>query len=518
MLTISSLVLAWSPTQEMPADLPLNPFVIVPGLGGSGLSVTLSKGFGVPPACLLKARGEEELLFDTLMGLPAGIKIPTNPLQLPCFLAEFGLHFDKASSDFSGPAGVEVKPGGSAAFGSWNEHAVSAVATYDALKAYGLKGDETMFAAAYDWRLPDYHLDRYYAELKGLIERVSATNGGRRVNIAAQSNGPQTALAFLVRMPQGWKDKHIGWFVAEDPVFGGTPVGVGALLSYPSGPIRRLVFQLASAYNLASVPGEDRYTSHRNQTLVATPEKNYSAFDIAELLADMGEAGSAARYEAVRDEGVLGNFAAPNVDTYVVAGTGFPTVTTQFYNASNPVNKSGVAPVPYRSETSRDGDGTVPLASQLRGLLWRDEHAANGKRLLYRVVQNASHLPTLDTECMVAANGPDSSAWTQEEYGRCLRSACYVPASVVLSTLPVNFSDPSGPKLGFLNCTSDADCDHGIWKGGLCLPRINQCGAAGTRASDTCFGDVAILIANGTLPSTASSDHAEAERVAAQLV
>ena len=30
-------------------------------------------------------------------------------------------------------------PGGSAPFGSWNEHAVSAVVTYDPLKVYGLK-------------------------------------------------------------------------------------------------------------------------------------------------------------------------------------------------------------------------------------------------------------------------------------------------------------------------------------------------------------------------------------------
>ena len=42
----------------------------------------------------------------------------------------------------------------------------------------------------------------------------------------------------------------------------------------------------------------------------------------------MGEAKSAARYEAIKNEGILGNFAAPNVDTYIVAGTGFPTVTT----------------------------------------------------------------------------------------------------------------------------------------------------------------------------------------------
>ena len=48
-----------------------------------------------------------------------------------------------------------VKPGGNAAFGEWNPNSVSVVNTYSALEAYGFVGDETMFAAAYDWRLPD---------------------------------------------------------------------------------------------------------------------------------------------------------------------------------------------------------------------------------------------------------------------------------------------------------------------------------------------------------------------------
>ena len=48
-------------------------------------------------------------------------------------------------------------------------------------------------------------------------------------------------------MPQDWKDKYVGWFIAEDGVFGGSTEGVFSLLGLPSGPVRTLAFELASA-------------------------------------------------------------------------------------------------------------------------------------------------------------------------------------------------------------------------------------------------------------------------------
>ena len=91
------------------------------------------------------------------------------------------------------------------------------------------------------------------------------------------------------------------------------------------------MFKLASAFNLSPIPGEDKYRFSKEEIIVVTPEKNYSAYDIVEMLSDMGQPLASREYASILKRGVLSNLRAPGVDTFLVGGTNFPQDKTYYY-------------------------------------------------------------------------------------------------------------------------------------------------------------------------------------------
>ena len=90
-----------------------------------------------------------------------------------------------------------------------------------------------------------------------------------------------------------------------------------------------LVHALPSAMWYFPRAGLNRSTSwSRADAVVQTPTKNYSAFDVADIFADLGlSADQQAELAFLSTEPDLSAFAAPGVRTFVTYGTGFPSTT-----------------------------------------------------------------------------------------------------------------------------------------------------------------------------------------------
>eukprot|EP00730_Choanoeca_flexa_P004922 TRINITY_DN11842_c0_g1_i2.p1 TRINITY_DN11842_c0_g1~~TRINITY_DN11842_c0_g1_i2.p1 ORF type:complete len:124 (+),score=20.80 TRINITY_DN11842_c0_g1_i2:184-555(+) len=84
----------------------------------------------------------------------------------------------------------------------------------------------------FDWRLPLSGLTQFYIDMKALIEELYALHHNQPVVLVSISWSPQACLGFLHRMTQDWKDKHIDWFIAQSPLWSGTPL---SLMAYVSG-------------------------------------------------------------------------------------------------------------------------------------------------------------------------------------------------------------------------------------------------------------------------------------------
>lgn len=126
------------------------------------------------------------------------------------------------------------------------------------------------------------------------------------------------------------------------------------------------------------------------EPLLMTPSKNYSAFDYAELLDDLGlsDPVTAAQLAFLSNESDLTGFASPGVDTFVTYGDGIATQAAAKYSAD--FSKS--AP-PTPDLLTADGDGLVPSRSSIRGLspAWQQQQAALGKQLFYKAYHNQPH-------------------------------------------------------------------------------------------------------------------------------
>ena len=71
-----------------------------------------------------------------------------------------------------------------------------------------------------------------------------------------------------------------------------------------------------------TLSGETNTTWSKNEPIIITPTKNYSAFDAVELAKDMGFTKLASVIPAIENNSVLSidGFAAPGVDTFISYG------------------------------------------------------------------------------------------------------------------------------------------------------------------------------------------------------
>ena len=375
-----------------PAVLP--PLVVVPGLTSSSLEYELHDS--APPPwtfwCARTTQGWKPLWPSADLSHPE-----SHAFEFLCWVANIQVHFDPTTKTF-GPAreGQKTRP---VDFGRKDGVPMLDV-MWSALQVAGWRLSKDAFVAPFDWRLPSVAQAAFFNSTKSLVEQAAARNGGKKVVLWAVSFGPQYTLSFLHRMSPAWKERYIAAFVATSPVWSGAPAAMTSYVSgyaYPgqsadglsSGLLKNLVRAVPSLVWAFPRAGSNRTVSWtRDDVLVATRSKNYTAFDFPELLGKLGVSDTAvAEYEYLANEPDLADLAAPGCDTLVTYGVGLPTPSSLVF-ADQDVSKHLSPPTSVMFE---DGDGLVPRRSPLRSHSWMAAHAAMHKSLVHREYPRQPH-------------------------------------------------------------------------------------------------------------------------------
>lgn len=266
-----------------------------------------------------------------------------------------------------------------------------------ALEHMGYVDGKTLFGAPYDFRYglaADGHSSRvgsqFLKDLKALVEKASASNGGKPVILVSHSLGSLYVLQFLNRNPPSWRQKFIKHFVALSAPWGGAVQETHNLASgYTLGaplvdPLLVRGQQRSSESNLWLMPSPKVFGA---LPLVVTVNGTYTANDSEQFLHDIGYPEAVQPYKS-RIAPLVAELPAPGVPVTCIFGSGVKTPATLFYD------KSGFDKQP--DIVYGDGDGTVNMVS-LDAL--RSAWAGQKNQTLKTIkIEGASHIDPLQEE------------------------------------------------------------------------------------------------------------------------
>ncbi|XVE95049.1 hypothetical protein REPUB_Repub02eG0063000 [Reevesia pubescens] len=359
----------------------LHPLILVPGSGGNQLEARLTTDY--KPLNLFCDRwypiskdkeGWFRLWFD-----PSVLLAPFTK----CFNQRMMLYYDPDLDDYRNAPGVETRV---PEFGStqsllYLDPNLKHLTAYmeplvESLEEIGYVDGETLFGAPYDFRYglaaeghPSHVGSKFLQDLKDLIEKASASNGGKPVILLSHSLGGLYVLQLLNRNSPSWRQRFIKHFIALSAPWGGT---VQEMLTFASGssfgvplvdPSLVREEQRSSESNLWLMPSPNLFGPAK--VLVITPNEAYSAHDIPQFLKDIGFPEGVIPYKS-RILPLTEALTAPNVPVTCIIGTGVKTPETLFYE------KEGFNEQP--EVVYGDGDGTANMLSLLAlESLWANE-------------------------------------------------------------------------------------------------------------------------------------------------
>ncbi|KDP41597.1 hypothetical protein JCGZ_16004 [Jatropha curcas] len=382
----------------------LHPLILVPGSGGNQLEARLTRAY--KPTSLFCNRyypvvkqkeGWFRLWFD-----PSVLLAPFTK----CFADRMMLNYDKDLDDYYNAPGIETRVPN---FGSTQSllyldprPIVKHISAYmaplvESLEQIGYVNGKTLFGAPYDFRYglaaeghPSRVGSKFLQDLKDLIEKASAQNGGQPVMLLSHSLGGLFVLQLLNRNPPSWRQKFIKHFVALSAPWGGA---VEIMLTFASGntlgvplvdPLLVRGEQRTSESNLWLLPNPSIFGSKK---LVITPNANYSAFEVPQFLNDIGFSEGVYPYKS-RILPLMEGLNAPEVPITCIIGSGVKTPKTLVYG------KDGFNKQP--DVVYGDGDGTVNMASLLAlESFWADK---KNQPLKVMRISGVSHTSILDEE------------------------------------------------------------------------------------------------------------------------
>nr|CAB3480795.1 unnamed protein product [Digitaria exilis] len=189
-----------------------------------------------------------------------------------------------------------------------------------------------MFGANYDFRYaaappgqPSEVFDSDLSRIRDLVEHASRKNGGKPVIFVSHAFGGYLALEFLSRSPLSWRQRLIKHYLMLSMGDGGDVVILRTIASANAGPSSNVLFYANTSRSFASplaALASPRVFGHA--PLVVTRDKNYSAFELSDLLSDLGFPDVAPRYLRRALPVTLG-IRAPLVPTTTVVGVGLPS-------------------------------------------------------------------------------------------------------------------------------------------------------------------------------------------------
>lgn len=212
--------------------------------------------------------------------------------------------------------------------------------------------------------------------------------------MVAHSMGGLVSHHFLINtVTQQWKDKYIYQYITLGAVWGGATKTLKALMSGDRDHVFKMSKPLVlredersfpSGYWLIPRPIDTIW--ERTQTIVTTPTKQYTAFDLYELIKDLNYEYGLDRYNGVMKSSIQG-LPPPNVTTYCLYGSDLDTEQSYVYgNGEFPDNQPVI--------TNGKGDGTVNLQSLEACRLWAGQQSHN---VQWHPLNNTDHIGIVRT-------------------------------------------------------------------------------------------------------------------------
>ncbi|KAG0536606.1 hypothetical protein BDA96_03G078000 [Sorghum bicolor] len=309
----------------------LHPLVLVPGLTCNELEARLTDAYrpSVPRCGAMKGKGWFGL-WANCSDLPAHHYVQ-------CFLEQMTLVYDPVANEYRNLPGVETRVrsfGSTRGFQRNPEHTTWCFEVLrHELERAGYRDGDTLFAAQYDLRyappVPGQSSEvfsRYFRRLTRLIEDASEKNENKKVILFGHSFGGMVALEFVRSTPMAWRNRYIKHLILAAPV---PAEGVVVALQYfVSGSdlmyiptVTQLALTLRPMWRSfeSSIVNFPSPAVFGDRPLVVTAQRNYSAYDVEDLLA---AAGFSAGVEPFRRRAVpkMNYFQAPMVPTTCING------------------------------------------------------------------------------------------------------------------------------------------------------------------------------------------------------
>lgn len=231
--------------------------------------------------------------------------------------------------------------------------------------------------------------------MKKLIETTYANGGNKKVVLIVHSMGAPVSLYFLNKcVSQEWKDTYLKAYVTISGVWRGA---VNAVKAFISGQNEGIVIDLPiwgrmtqrsypSTAFLLPTPSK---TWTKDDILVTTPQRNYTAWDYQALFKDMGYSRG---YDMFLEVGNLtSGLTPPNVTTYCFYGHAYPTPKRLVYT-------KGEFPDTEPILVIGDGDGTVNINSLKACAEWKDQMPYN---LTIQGFSDVEHVNALKTTAII---------------------------------------------------------------------------------------------------------------------
>lgn len=381
----------------------LSPVVLIPGLLGSRLQAKTYKTNRVNIFCGKKGDWQEMWLSIRLL----------LPIAVDCWLDNVRREYDPNTGYTKQPKGVEVRVPD---FGSVESvrnldlkqpkltgYYSSIINQYEQL---GYTADKNLFAAPYDFRLAPQELIEYFADLKKLIEKAQQDSANKKkVTLVCHSMGCTHLLIFLRMQSATWRQSRVRKMIALSSPWGGATKALKALvvgdqLDLPlvsEYKIRKLAQTFPSIAFLlpqAEVYGRPNknHLEAGGPVLVQTPQKNYFAHNMDELLKDLNLDHQLEWFRATSSLiKPLEPLADLNVDC--IHSLNIPTPETMIFR-----NQTDFPDGEYEL-IKGEGDGTVNFESLM---ICQDWQMKLPDKVKHKIIQSTNHNGVLSHKTLLA--------------------------------------------------------------------------------------------------------------------
>ena len=350
--------------------------------------------------------------------------IDTNDLSEVCWSENIAVSFEKSGSSVSGSGEPGPSQSGSVINSQGLTSSVDEMGilnfgnTYEqllrGLHALGYTDGITLFGANYDFRkiLSIDDLVSWTSEFMSMVEN-SVRSLKKKVIIIGHGFGAVLINYVLVNTDKAWKDFHIDSFCVINGSFGGSPKALRTLLSgsdngnsnsrsdVVSRPVLRNSCMSFTGLQML-LPNKDVFGM---RPLLTYKQQTYAAKDIPKLLKIAGTLTSGSSdsmdiFQNIVGPSMNGSLMAPNVRTYILAGTNIPTESNYKYEniIDEPIKNypkydtQGPNMTNFEWSSEYNGDGTIPEMCQRIPISWSDKQE---KPVHFKFYNGAEHCKIL---------------------------------------------------------------------------------------------------------------------------